>query len=105
MNDSVNMGAGTSAAPAMLEDAYEELRRDAAGIPVTGRSLRGRVILIRQGMAAWMRALTEVASSVVATQSPPPARDVGRVPAGMQREMVELLATMALRAASAEVRT
>jgi hypothetical protein len=89
----------------MLADAYEELRQAATGIPGTGRSLRGRVILIRQGMAAWIRALMEAVASEATTVSAPPTLDGVRVAAGMQREVVELLATMALTATSTEVRT
>jgi len=84
-------------------DAYEELRGSATGASTPAGGLRGLGILVQRGMAAWIHALT-----VAAAVSPAPAycRVVSchePLPAGVQHEVVDVLATMAL--AASEVRT
>ena len=81
---------------------YEVLRRSA----LEGRGPRdlGFALLVRQGMAAWIRAW----SSCVAPQGP--ARDrIGAggapLPEGVRGDVTRLLVTMALDASRREVRS
>lgn len=84
----------------MLAGAYERLRRDAVNPPAYEVSLHGLAIFTRKGMAAWMKACVMLA----------PAADVSQAPAtgalfpSIQRDVVDVLAAMALRTAT-EVRT
>ena len=59
-----------------------------------GCPLRGLAILIRKGMAAWIHAYRTVTSPAAIT--PPAAVTRVPLPAGVQREVVDVLATMAL---------
>jgi hypothetical protein len=77
----------------MLVDAYEQLRHDAIIAPTRGGSLRGLAILIRKGMVAWMHAC---ATAAVASAVPPAAGNGVRMPPGVQREVIDVLAAMAL---------
>jgi hypothetical protein len=86
----------------MLAGAYEQLRRDAIDRSAYGGSLQGLAILMRQGMAAWMRACATVAPS--AGVSPSPVNLTVAVFPTMRREVVDVLAAMALMTAP-EVRT
>lgn len=86
----------------MLVDAYEQLRHDAITAPTRGGSLRGLAILIRKGMAAWMHVCATAAAGAVA--APPVAGNGVRMPPGVQREVIDVLAAMALTTGM-EVRT
>ena len=86
----------------MLVDAYEQLRHDAITPPARGGGLRGLAILIRNGMAAWMHACATAAAA--STAAPPAAGNGVRMPPGVPREVIDVLAAMALTAAM-EVRT
>lgn len=91
-------------AASTLVEAYERLRSDGTGALVSG--LRGLGILFREGMAAWIRACAVAAPPIAAastaetTATPAPAL----VPMGLEREVIDVLATMALTAVR-EVRT
>jgi hypothetical protein len=87
----------------MLVDAYEQLRHDAIIAPTRGGSLRGLAILIRKGMVAWMHACATAAAAAVVVV-PPAVVDGVRMPPGVQREVIDVLAAMALGTAM-EVRT
>jgi hypothetical protein len=82
----------------MLADAYEQLRHDATGPSECGGSLRGLAILLRQGMVAWMHACATVAPAADALS---PSRLGVAVPAcpNLQREVIDVLAAMALTTA------
>lgn len=82
----------------MLADAYEQLRQDATGPSGRGSSLRGLAILLRQGMVAWMHACVSAAPTTAALLPPRPGTAVP-VCANAQREVIEVLATMALTTA------
>lgn len=99
MNDE---SAGSSWAPG-LADAYELLRH-AATAPGQDTSLRGLGILICKGVAAWMRACT-AATPPAAQRARPSTSDVVQLLPTTQRDVVDVLATMALTTITTEVRT
>ena len=89
--------------PPGIADAYEQLRPTATGSARRDTNLQGLGILIRNGMAAWMRACAAVTLSA-APPSPTPGGDpVGVLPT-VHRDVVDVLAAMALTITS-EVRT
>ncbi len=78
---------------------YEGLRR--AVLEGGGARERGFAVLVRQGMAGWMRAWS--ACAVPARTPDRPVRGTGiAVPAGMRGEVIRLLVTMALGATREE---
>lgn len=77
-----------------LADAYEALRRAATESARAGASLQGLGVLICKGMAAWMRAVA-IAPSAVATAAPA-VNDAMQIPPSAQRDVVDVLAAMAL---------
>lgn len=83
----------------MLAKHYEALRLNAMGAGESHLAARGRALLMRQGMAAWMRCVTALPAPVAA-----PAAMVNEpgMPAGIGHQLVNILATMAL-ASLAEV--
>jgi hypothetical protein len=81
----------------MLADAYEQLRHDATIASVCVGGLHGLAILVRKGMAAWMHACVAATSSMPAPSIA--SVDGVCVPAEVQREVVDVLATMALTTA------
>jgi hypothetical protein len=82
----------------MLTDAYERLRHDATGRSGYGSSLRGLAILLREGMVAWMHACATVVAAPAALSPPRPGIAVPVCP-NVQREVIDVLATMALTTA------
>lgn len=88
--------------PRELADSYEQLRRAASDSSRHGASLQGLGILICRGMAAWMRACATAAPSAVPL--PAPVIDSVHMPPTAQRDVVDVLAAMALTI-TPEVRT
>jgi len=88
--------------PPGLADAYEALRRAATESSRVGANLQGLGVLICRGMAAWMHAvaLAPLATAVVAA----PVDDTMQMPPSAQRDVVDVLAAMALTI-TPEVRT
>jgi hypothetical protein len=84
-----------------LADAYEQLRRAVTESARHSPNLQGLGILIQRGMAAWMSACTAVTSP---TPTPPVVGDVLHMLPSAQREVIDLLAAMALTI-TPEVRT
>lgn len=82
----------------MLADAYEQLRHDATGASGRGGGLRGLAILLRQGMVAWMHACATAAPTTPVLLPPRPGTAVAVCP-NAQREVIDVLATMALTTA------
>lgn len=85
-----------------LADAYEALRCAATESSRAGSNLQGLGVLICKGMAAWMHAVA-IAPSTLAT-APPPVNDAMQMPPSAQRDVVDVLAAMALTI-TPEVRT
>jgi hypothetical protein len=76
----------------MLADAYERLRHHALEVSTRGGGLQGLAILIRKGMAAWMQAHAAAATPAVSHS----ANNGMRIPPGVQPEVIDVLAAMAL---------
>jgi hypothetical protein len=72
---------------------YEALRAEAVGKPPV-TTPRGRAVLLRDGLVAWMRALPP--STPAARTGGPPTDAPAIVTAGLRRELVDVLAAMAL---------
>jgi hypothetical protein len=76
---------------------YEALRP--AGVtldtpaPRSQPSLRGRALLMRHGMVAWMQSVAEGGARAAI---PRPARIAAALPAGVHRPVIDILATMVL---------
>jgi len=77
-----------------LTDAYEQLRRAATESSRHGASLQGLGILIQKGMAAWMSACAAVTPTVASAR--PAVGDVVPMPPSAQRDVIDVLAAMAL---------
>jgi hypothetical protein len=78
-----------------LMHRYEELRRVALGEPAGYGQSQGRVLLVRCGMAGWMRAWLEVAPAPAKAVRPttPPNEELS---GAFAPELAVILATMAL---------
>jgi hypothetical protein len=74
---------------------YEELRSAALGVATAAASGRGLALLMRQGMAAWMRAW----ASCVAPRPSPVEPGKQAKPPAVCPELVTVLAQMAMAAA------
>lgn len=88
--------------PPELADSYEQLRRAATEPSRHGANLQGLGILICRGMAAWMHACAAAAPS--APRLSLPVTDVVQMLPSAQRDIVDVLAAMALTI-TPEVRT
>lgn len=79
----------------VLVECYESLRQDALAGSGSGRTLRGRALLMFRGMAAWMQGIgvTPVAARVAAISKPL------QLPVGIEQNLVALVATMAFATA------
>lgn len=75
-----------------LVEHYEGLRNDVVACDRYSRSARGLALLMRKGMAYWMKSLGEHPPSAAAPASPTPVP----LPVGVEQPLVEILATMAL---------
>jgi hypothetical protein len=78
---------------------YETLRRAALGSATAVANARGLALLMRHGMAAWMRAWRRCAAPTRL-----PERGARGAAPAVRPEMVAVLAEMALAAAREEVR-
>ena len=85
----------TVALPATtLIAAYEHLRHEAMQSSAR-EGLQGLAVLIRKGMAGWIHACTE-ATSLAPNLTPTAAGTATVMPPNVQREVVDVLAAMAL---------
>jgi len=83
-----------------LAAQYEALRQevvDKEGLRVA----RGLALLMREGMAAWMRGIEQEPSPVAATAQAAPG---DRLPEGIERGLIDIVAAMALATATATAR-
>jgi hypothetical protein len=76
-----------------LVRGYEALRAEAVGQRLA-ISPRGRAVLLHAGLVAWMRALPPTTPAVRTGR--PPANTPEMAPAGVHRELVDVLTAMAL---------
>ena len=75
-----------------LAERYESLRQDV--VELCGRGVHGRALLMFKGMAAWMRCAGETAPS-----PRPAATSESRLPAGIEQNLIHLVANMTLTTA------
>lgn len=84
-----------------LVDRYEELRLEAIGRGSFSGSGQGLALVVRKGLTAWMEAWSHcVSPSNIVSHRQDSAANVKPV-MGIQTELVQLLATMALEQAAA----
>ena len=80
-----------------MAEQYETLRRDVLDFDGHTHEVRGLALLMRHGMAVWMRGVSEVRvpGSVTARRS------IERcLPLGIERSLVDILASMTLATAA-----
>lgn len=76
-----------------LAERYESLRQDV--VEWSGRGAHGRALLMFKGMAAWMRCADETAARPTPAASP----SESRLPAGIEQNLIHLVANMTLATA------
>jgi hypothetical protein len=84
----------------LLAQRYEALRRDVMERGASGQDVRGLAVLVRKGMAAWMRCVGEPGASIA---SPAASRDSTTVPScaevrtsNIEQMLVNIVAAMTL---------
>jgi hypothetical protein len=88
-------------APASLDGhalvaRYEALRQDVVGSITCHHAVYGLALFMRNGMAAWMKS---VAQEPLRRAAIPTTSSVPRMPASMQRSLIDIVAAMALATA------
>ena len=76
-----------------LAERYESLRQDV--VELSGRTVHGRALLMFKGMAAWMRCANDTVPSPMPAASP----SESRLPAGIEQNLIHLVANMTLATA------
>jgi hypothetical protein len=79
-----------------LAEQYEALRQDAVAKDGCHFVARGLALLMRKGMAAWMRGIEEEPPPVAA-----PIAAADQLPAGIERGLIDIVTAMALATATA----
>ena len=79
-----------------LAARYEALRREIMDPEGCRHAAHGLVLFVRQGMAAWMKGVGEVAMHRAAT---PAAAAATHMPDGIERSLIDIVAAMALATA------
>jgi hypothetical protein len=75
---------------------YEALRQDVVDAKTCHHTVRGLALFMRRGMAAWMKSAGE---EPVRRAAIPAASSVPRMPEGMERSLIDIVAAMALATA------
>jgi hypothetical protein len=81
-----------------LVERYEALRQDVIAGDGRGRTVRGLALLMRRGMAAWMRCIGDEAKSAEQPATAGAASDL-RLPVGIEPHLIAILATMVMTTA------
>jgi hypothetical protein len=79
-----------------LVEHYEALRKDIVDFDGYGQRMHGLALLMRKGMAAWMKGVGEQSVGIAASVPPSAALPL---PVGIEQHLVDILATMALATA------
>jgi hypothetical protein len=79
-----------------LVEHYEALRKDVVNFDGQTHAVRGLALLMRKGMASWMKGVSERAVPIAAPARPVTDRSL---PIGIEQSLVDILATMALATA------
>ncbi len=80
-----------------MAEQYEALRRDVLDADGHTHAVRGLALLMRQGMAVWMRGVSETRVSTPASIQCVTERSL---PVGIEQSLVDILATMTLATAT-----
>lgn len=80
----------------LLAEHYEALRREAVGAGEYHASVRGLALLMRRGVAAWMKCVSEIPAHAV---SPATAPAVMKLPGTLRQNLIDIMATMAFATA------
>jgi len=80
----------------LLLEHYEALRKDMVERDGRNHAVRGLALLMRKGMATWMKSMGEIAAPV---RAPGPAPIEQALQPGIEHSLVDILATMALATA------
>ena len=80
-----------------LVEHYEALRKDVVAFQGHSHRVHGLALLMRKGMAAWIRGVGELPASLAASA---PLSTAISLPIGVEQRLVDILATMALASAS-----
>ena len=78
-----------------LVEQYEALRQDVVGKDGCRSVVRGLALIMRKGMAAWMRGIGEEPAPVTA-----PVASTAQSPDGFERDLIDIVAAMALATAA-----
>lgn len=76
-----------------MVEHYESLRKDVVDFDGHTHAVRGLALLIRQGMAIWMKSMSEALVPVPAVARCQSDRSL---PVGIEQSLVDILATMTL---------
>jgi hypothetical protein len=79
-----------------LATQYEALRQDVVSTEGCQNVARGLALLMRRGMAAWMRGIEEEPSCVAALAAP-----AVRIPDGIEQRLIDIVTAMALATTTA----
>jgi hypothetical protein len=80
-----------------LAEQYEALRQDIVTKEGSGPVARGLALLMRKGMAAWMRGIEEQPRPATGDA---PAAPAAQLPHGIERDLIDIVAAMALATAN-----
>jgi hypothetical protein len=80
----------------MLAEHYEALRREAVDAGEDHANVRGIALLMRRGVAAWMKCVSEIRTYAV---SPATAPAVMKLPGTLGQNLINIMATMAFATA------
>jgi hypothetical protein len=75
-------------------ECYEAMRREVLGDH--RHSVRGLALLMCRGMAAWMKCVAEISADTAPRHAP---AGENRLPAGIEQDVVDIVAAMALATA------
>lgn len=91
----MNAPAAVFEGPALVEH-YEALRKDVIELDGHSHRVHGLALLMRKGMAAWIRGVGEQPAHIARGVPPSTALPL---PPGIERPLVDILASMALATA------
>lgn len=91
-----NEGMATAPDGHLLAEHYEALRREAVDASKYPVSVRGLALLMRRGMAAWMKCMRELPVHVL---SPAASSVVANLPDTLEKNLIDIMATMAFATA------
>jgi hypothetical protein len=91
-----NEAAATPSDGHVLAERYEVLRREIVEADQHHGGVRGVALLMRKGMAAWMKSVAEVPVRAASTVVAPP---VTQLPHTLEQRLIDIVATMAFTSA------